>query len=215
MSAIIDLTGKVIGRLTVISRSYAKGLPAWKITQPQWKCLCSCGKKVVVHGRYLRDGDTQSCGCIEKELLRNRNTTHGLSKIPEYAIWNGMKNRCYNENVYKYSDYGGRGIEVCERWKNSFVNFLNDMGRRPSKKHSLDRIKVNGNYTPSNCRWATPKQQAKNKRNNRWIVYKNRKKIFQEWATFFNVNSSTLDQMLKKHSFEYVYSFYANKKKRA
>lgn len=126
-----------------------------------------------------------------------------------------MKNRCYNENTYKYPDYGGRGIIVCKRWVDSFANFIADMGKRPSKKHSLDRINVNGNYTPSNCRWATPKQQARNKRNNRWIVYKNKKKIFQEWATFFNVNTASLHEMLKKHSFEYVYQYYTSKKKAA
>lgn len=214
MSTIINLCGQVFGRLTVIRRVYPKGLPAWKDKQAQWQCLCKCGNKIITAGRYLRDGDTKSCGCREKELLRIRNTVHGLSKLPEYGIWNGMKNRCYNENVYKYPDYGGRSIEVCERWKNSFVNFLNDMGRRPSKKHSLDRIKVNGNYTPSNCRWATPKQQAKNKRNNRWIVYKNKKKIFQDWAAFFKVNSSSLHEMVKKHPFDYVYNFYTSKNKK-
>jgi len=215
MSAIIDLTGKIFGRLTVVRRIYSKNLPDWKKKQPQWLCLCECGKTVTKHGRYLRDGDTQSCGCIETEGLIKRNTVHGLTGTVEYSAWNSAKVRCYNPNNIKYPDYGGRGIKMCKRWLMGFEYFLSDMGKRPSRRYSLDRINVNGNYEPSNCRWATRKQQAQNKRNNHWIVYKNKRMIFSDWVKYFKSNTACVLEMIKRHPFEYVYKFYNQKKKRA
>lgn len=213
MSVLIDLTGKSFGRLTVIRRYFPKNLPEWKKNQPQWLCSCVCGKSIVTDGRYLRDGDTKSCGCIEKEVLSNRNKIHGLSNTDEYRIWRGMKNRCYNKKTYKYPDYGGRGIEVCKRWNDSFMNFVNDIGFRPTKNHSLDRIDVNGNYTPINCRWATSKQQSRNKRNNHWLEHNGLKMILIDWAKLFNVNQASLSEMLNKgKSFDEIYLFYTIKK---
>lgn len=125
-----------------------------------YNCLCICGNKKTIPSGRLRNGNTRSCGC----LLRDRMTVHGLRWTAEYEVWKTMKQRCYNPRNKRFSYYGARGIVVCERWRKSFSDFLADVGLRPSQKHSLDRIKNEGNYEPGNVRWATAKQQANNRR---------------------------------------------------
>ena len=159
MGKFIDLTGKKFDRLTVISRA--------KNTRngvPQWLCLCSCHKYKIIRGGDLRSGATQSCGCLHKERLQSRVTTHGRTKTFEHRVWTGMKTRCQNIRATGYRFYGGRGITVCDRWDNSFEAFLEDMGVSPSEAHSIDRINSNGNYEPNNCRWATLVEQRQNQR---------------------------------------------------
>ncbi len=126
-------------------------------------CRCDCGKIVHVRfGNLLRG--TMSCGCLRKEICSRVHKEHGLSHKRIYNVWRGMIQRCYNPNRTYYHNYGGRGISVCERWRTSFKNFFSDMGKMPTQKHSLDRIDNDGNYCKENCRWATYKQQANNKR---------------------------------------------------
>lgn len=156
----IELTGQVFGRLTVI-RYVPNGATDGA---GGWKCRCECGKETVVKSSPLQKGKTRSCGCLIGETAKQTFTTHGKSTSPEYQIWVGMIARCTNANTKYYADYGGRGIGVCARWRSGFENFFIDMGPRPSNAHSLDRINVNGNYDPENCRWATREQQAANKR---------------------------------------------------
>lgn len=169
----IDITGDRYGRLTVIGRApnYLKrnGRP-----YTAWFCSCDCGNQAIVLSINLRRQRTRSCGCLQVEnavSIGVLNTTHGDSKhgseAPEYNAWHSMKKRCLDVNHQAYKRYGGRGITVCQRWLESYENFLADMGRRPSAKHSLDRVDNNlltDSYSKSNCRWATKGMQANNRR---------------------------------------------------
>lgn len=170
---LIDLTGRKFGRLTVIAR----GINWRRVVR--WRCLCSCGVETLVASQSLRVGKTWSCGCGRRDQAVRRLQTHGQSSTPEFAIWCGIKARCENPNVRAFPHYGGRGISVCSRWrigengKTGFECFLEDMGRRPSKAHSIDRYPdCNGNYGPENCRWATKHQQVNNRRNTRTVKYR-------------------------------------------
>ncbi len=128
---------------------------------------------------------------------------HGHSrrsgKTAEFRAWQAMKRRCYGKNIERYKDWGGKGVIVCDRWLNSFMNFLVDMGNKPTPKHSLDRFPdTNGNYEPSNCRWATPRQQAGNTTRNHWIEVGGKKMIVRDWARYFGIFESSLRRMINK-----------------
>ena len=160
----IDLTDKRFCRLIVVEKTDRRSGSNGSIV---WKCKCDCGKETFVSSDNLRSGNTTSCGCLQKERASETKTIHRQSYSSEYRAWQNMKARCYNPNNKYYKNYGERGIEVCDRWKDSFENFFEDMGPKPSSKHSIDRIDVNGNYEPENCKWSTDQEQARNKRNQR------------------------------------------------
>lgn len=147
---------------------------------------------------------------IKPKLKSGGQPTHGEASVKtvtrEYEAWCRMIGRCYNENNKVYIKYGGRGIKVCDRWVKSYQSFLDDMGRRPSSKHSLDRYPDNnGNYEPANCRWATTKEQNRNYRRNRWFEQNGVKMLVSEWAEYFNISCGYLCTLLKTKTFEDVY----------
>lgn len=156
---------------------------------------------------------TYLCFRIRHEIVHANDITKN-NYPSEYGTWVNMKSRCYWVKNKNYLLYGGRGIKVCEKWlgENGFKNFIADMGRKPSPGHSLDRFpNMDGNYEPSNCRWATSDCQQKNRRNNRWINHGGKNMIFADWARFFNVSAGSLHRSIKRHSFEYMYDFYNRK----
>lgn len=157
------LVGKRFGRWTVIAAADVDGRQ-----QSQWECRCDCGTVRVVPGDNLKAGRSTSCGCFRREVVGERFTTHGGTETSEYASWKAMKQRCLDPNRINFKNYGGRGITVCERWRDSFENFLADMGPKPTPEHSIDRWPDNdGNYEPTNCRWATDSEQQRNTRRQR------------------------------------------------
>lgn len=195
MTPKIDLTGKVFGRLKVLSLS-GKGKYGYK-----WNCMCSCGSRSTPWARHLLNGQSTSCGCFTREKIRMAKTTHGETLghkcSAEYNAWSSMWKRCRTKTHRCFADYGGRGITVCEKWK-SFPEFLKDMGRKPNPKMSLDRIKNNGNYEPSNCRWAIQKVQCNNKRNNVILELNGSIKTLSEWADEIGINIETLRRRVQK-----------------
>jgi hypothetical protein len=159
-----DLTGKRFGRLLVLYRAPDHVSPSGN-RFVAWTCICDCRKTTTILAGNLRKGFTTSCGCLHKERTSLISRTHGESKTSvEYDAWTGLINRCYCKTTSRYRDYGERGISVCPEWRHSYESFLADMGRKPSPRHSIDRINNDGDYEPSNCRWATPSQQAFNRR---------------------------------------------------
>lgn len=140
-------------------------------------CRCVCGKEKQVVTYNLLSGKSTSCGCAIQGQV-----SHGLSDTEEYQIWKAMKARCHNPNHKNYPDYGGRGIAVCRRWKDSFPSFLEDMGKRPSPSHSIDRIDPNGDYEPGNCRWATQIEQTRNTRRSKTLTIDGETKTVAEWS---------------------------------
>jgi hypothetical protein len=169
-SVTVDEVGRMFGRLTVLSRA---GTDADE--KATWHCMCVCGNEIVTSGHHLRGGNTRSCGCLRNDIASDNWLIHGMptrlthgdtaggNQTAEHRSWAAMIQRCTNPNVERYPCYGGRGITVCDHWRFSYSNFLADMGRKPTIKHSLDRINVNGNYEKLNCRWATIIEQANNK----------------------------------------------------
>jgi hypothetical protein len=189
MARRLDLVGKVFGNLKVLKFSRLD-----KHGHSMWECKNIITNKIkIVHGRSLVRGETQG----KKDHEAHGETKNG-KKSSEYKIWKDMKYRCCNQNHKNFKNYGERGIKICDRWKNSFRNFLEDMGRRPSSKHSIDRINNNGYYAPDNCRWATKSEQDRNKRTNVWLEYEDIKMIKKDWAKFLGVSENYIYRRLKK-----------------
>lgn len=186
MAKFEDLTGQKFGRLTVIKRAENS-----KCGRTRWLCKCECGNYKDVQSIHLKNKKILSCGCLAIENTIKRNSSHNLSKIRMYKIYHGMKQRCYNSKNPEYHNYGGRGIIICNEWldkEDGFINFYNwAIQNGYSKDLSIDRIDVNGNYEPSNCRWADEKIQSNNKRCSHYITYKNETHTMKEWCEELNL----------------------------
>lgn len=171
---LIEMVGRKFGRLTVISRATNSG------HDTRWNCQCECGNAYIAWGTSLRRADVVSCGCYRRDrLIKHGHAGIGVRR-QGYGIWSAMKDRCSNPSNPEFGCYGGRGISVCARWKASFEEFISDMGLRPSRKYSIDRIDNNGNYEPGNCRWATRREQDDNRRNAMFVSYRGQTMIFRK-----------------------------------
>lgn len=204
----IDLKGRIFFRWTVIEEAPKSGRSI------KWVCKCSCGQIRIVATTTLNKGKSKSCGCYAADNCKKMFTKHGDTiggHSKEFLAWISMKDRCLNEENKRFSDWGGRGIKVCERWVNSYENFLLDMGRKPSINHTLDRIDNEGDYTPSNCRWATKKEQSINRRSTVWIEYNGIKMMLSDWAVRLHVHQRTLRRYLNKHGFENAHKRFSNR----
>lgn len=196
MCALKDMSGMVFGNLTVISRADSS-----ESGKARWNCKCSCGNEITADGCSLRRGMKLSCGCIRRDILIKRNTTHGKSKTRIYGVYRHMKERCYSRNDKRYSEYGGRGIGICASWlgENGFQNFYDwATSHGYSDDLTIDRIDVNGDYEPGNCRWATAKVQQNNRRNNRYITCRGKTKTASEWSDISGIKSLTIIARLNR-----------------
>jgi len=194
-----DLTnfiGSKFGRWTVLGKGQRS--PA---RVQLWHVKCECGIERQLPKHVLTSGDSQSCGCLRQEMHSNWNITHGAKRgghsTPEYSSWLSMKARCTNVYDPEFHNYGGRGISICENWLASFKAFLSDMGPRPNDS-TLDRIDVNGNYEPGNCRWATITTQTRNMRSNRRMEFNGETLCLSEWAERYGLRSDCISARLKR-----------------
>lgn len=189
------LLNQRFGSLTVI-----KEIGRSKHGDVMWLCLCDCGNTTEVKSVNLIHGATKSCGCKTNEMISDKNKKHGLVNDKLYSVWSGMKSRCYNPNNREYNNYGGRGITICDEWKNDFTKFYNwAINNGFDKNLTIDRININQNYCPDNCRWITNKEQQRNKRNTIYLTYKNETKPLMEWSEIVGINSETIKNRLKRN----------------
>lgn len=183
-----DLSNLRFGRLVALDCHVRKTKHS---TVAMWRCRCDCGGIVTARGSHLTRADVQSCGCLARESaalrMASQNHKHGLSHSVEYRSWTAMKARCLNVSHKHFPLYGGRGISICEDWKDSFEAFYRDMGPKPSSAHTLDRIDTDGDYCPSNCRWATQREQMNNVRRNRLVTYRSKRMTISEAARLAGV----------------------------
>lgn len=188
----IDMKGKRYSSLTAM-RASGKAASG----DIKWLFKCDCGNEFVANGYYARSGKITTCPSCAAERTRRASVKHGMSETVEFSTWTDIQTRCYNQNTKAFPDYGGRGVRVCDRWLSSFENFLLDMGTRPSAGHSIERNDVNGNYEPDNCRWATKAEQARNKRNTRFVEINGVTKRLQDWADQTGLAASAIHLRLK------------------
>lgn len=183
-----DLAGQKFGKLVAIER-FAKQGQSW------WTCKCDCGNIKNVRASCLVSGATKSCGCYQRECTSKANRKHGENGTRLYKIWKHMKGRCLCKSDKDYSLYGGRGISICESWKESYENFRNwAIQSGYSEKLTLDRVDVDGDYSPENCRWATVKEQANNKRTNIYVTLGNETHTLSEWGEIKGISYATIDK---------------------
>lgn len=196
MSSFNDFTGKTFGRLTALSRGPdARNTYGRPIVQ--WHCLCICGNTALVRSSKLNSGHTASCGCLQRERSAETATKHGLRNSRAYNTWSNMKDRCHNPNSARYHLWGGRGIAVCDEWRDDFSAFYAYMGE-PPKGTTIDRIDNDKGYEPGNVRWATPIQQANNTRTTNRYELDGETRTLTEWAQAFGCSRDAVKLRLRR-----------------
>ena len=212
MSKFIDMTDWVMSQHGVVDSRWTVMARDKDMVQENgkhfimWKCICQCGNIKTVYGSNLRSGKSKSCGCLSKEVAKtrdyknvNRPVKHGGAKTRLYYEWTHIKARCYNQNTSNYDDYGGRGIIMCDDWNNSFESFRDwAIANGYNDNLTIDRIDVDGNYEPSNCRWATQKEQSNNRRNNIIVEINGEKKALKQWCEIYNKNYQRAHYRMRK-----------------
>lgn len=195
MAKLIDLTGQRFGRLVVVCRA---GSDSKK--NAVWRCRCDCGTEKIINGSSLRNGRTKSCGCYNDEIRADgcrKRATHGMKGTRLYKTWQNMKSRCYREKDISYPNYGGRGIKVCDEWLHSFEAFRDwALANGYRDNLTIDRKNPNGNYEPSNCRWQNSKQQANNRRSNKYLVCDGKRLTYAEWADLYGITERTISRRI-------------------
>lgn len=194
-SKAIDMTGVFHGSVRGIERvrTSSSGDLVWLFE-------CGCGRHFETTGYSVRSGKVTSCKTCGAERTKKASIRHGATDSDEYRVWTNMLTRCRNPKSTPYKNYGARGIRVCDRWADSFDAFLSDMGKRPSKEHSIERDDNNGNYEPSNCRWITRAEQARNKRNSIRPVINGVERSLREWSEVSGISVCALDQRYRAGS---------------
>lgn len=209
--------GEQYGYLTIIEigrfKIYKDGDKLFK--RPTVIAKCKCGRTLQTTETSIRNGYTKSCGCLQKQatIKRNKdNAIHNMSHTKTFKTWDSMKERCYNPNNISYPNYGARGITICNRWLESFQNFYDDMGERP-KGMTIDRIDGTKNYEPSNCKWSTVKEQASNRRTNRYIIMNDEKITMSEFAKRLKLDDSSITKWAVRYNKTYqeAANYYLNK----
>lgn len=217
MAKLIDISGQRFGRLTVLERVGSN-----KYNYATWLCICDCGKKIVVSGKSLRTGNTKSCGCLIVDDARAKNEkyikTHGKTNTRLFRVWSSMKTRCENPNATNYALYGGRGISICEEWRNDFEAFYKwamEQGYDPAAKRgkfTIDRIDSDKGYSPNNCRLANSTEQANNRRSTRFITVDGDKRSQAEWARYYGRDISIFQHMSDEEAIERIRAYEAYKR---
>ncbi len=194
--------GSTIGECILLGEAHTKNCKRYG------NFKCKCGKDFIALISKVKSRHTKSCGCLVIDKVTKMNTTHGMAHSPEFHAWINLIQRCTNKNNKRYKEWGGRGIKVCERWLNSFENFYEDMGAKPSKYHSVDRFpNNNGIYEKLNCRWATPKEQAMNRSSNLIVEYKGQKEPLKKLTELYGLSYSVVSQRINKLGWSVEKSF--------
>ena len=195
----IDISNQRFGKLLVVKKAYYQNKKVY------WQCLCDCGKITYVHTSNLKCKRIRSCGCLKVEELVNRSTKHNQRHTKLYEVWKTIKQRCLNPKNVSYHNYGGRGITICEEWKNDFMSFYNWSMKNGYKEGlTIDRINNDGNYEPSNCRWTTRLVQNNNTRVNNYITINNETKTLTEWCRFYNANYGKVYRLYKLKNYDII-----------
>lgn len=194
-----NLINKRFGKLLVVEKSNIKSQKVY------WKCLCDCGKTTHVTTSNLTCNRIKSCGCLKINKLIERSSIHSKRNTKLYEVWKTIKQRCLNKNNYSYHNYGGRGIKICDEWKNDFMSFYNwSMENGYKEGLTIDRINNNGNYEPSNCRWTTRLVQCNNTRSNRYITINNETKTLADWCRIYDISYNLVKQRETRYNWDII-----------